>query len=162
MITVEIDGVYCKKCGQMHPTLLWHKKYNDYATDEVTRPKIRAAMKHFRPQITDEEVAHAIEENRKYKFYEEKITSAPCAICGEQTYFISKLTGHRTCSDECLYQDAGFKFQKKKERKQNGIQQASGQKQNKRNTAKPKGKSGQTKNKVPSRKERTTSETAAD
>ena len=30
MIKIEIDGIWCKKCQELHPTLFWHEKYNDY------------------------------------------------------------------------------------------------------------------------------------
>ena len=26
-VNVEIDGVFCKKCNEMHPSMYWHEEF---------------------------------------------------------------------------------------------------------------------------------------
>ena len=62
MICIEPDGIWCKKCQKMHPTLFWHEKYNDYAVSQLN-----TIVGRKNGYITQAEREKARKKNRKKK-----------------------------------------------------------------------------------------------
>ena len=98
MINVKLDGIYCKECNTLHPTLFWHKKYNDY---ELNREENyhKMMIKHF-PNIE-----YTYKDNLYIKNLEETKELNECVICKTLTYFKHISTNNYVCSDECKYKD---------------------------------------------------------
>ena len=84
MICIEPDGIWCKKCQKMHPTLFWHEKYNDY------------------------------ELSRKERWFEsikglkQEEQEGNCVICNTPTFFKTIETDNYVCCDECKYKELGY------------------------------------------------------
>lgn len=98
MITVVPDGIWCKECRTLHPTLFWHKKYNDYELDRKERWQ-KSVKKHF--SGVDAEYA----DNLHIKELLQEDTEGKCVVCGTKTYFKHTTTGNFVCCDECKYAD---------------------------------------------------------
>lgn len=102
-INVVIDGIYCKRCNDLHPTLYWHNKYDDYLLDrrekwekdKKKRPKLYGNVEYNDPLPT-------------YGLKQEE-TRGPCVICGYETFFKSLETDEYVCSNECKYALEGGK-----------------------------------------------------
>ena len=96
-ISIELDGFYCPDCNDFHPTLMWHERYDDYATRETRfadwqkNKEERPAL--FRDAVFQESVAHL--------GVAEHDNPAPCIVCECQTHFADANTGGRICSAEC-------------------------------------------------------------
>lgn len=98
MINIEIDGIWCKKCQELHPTLFWHEKYNDYELNRKEKWK-EMMKKHF----PNENVEY--KDTLPIKNLEECKEQGSCIICNTLTYFKHTITNHYVCSDECKYKD---------------------------------------------------------
>lgn len=109
MITVDIDGVYCPKCKDLHPTLYWHKKYMDYLTKSDSYESYRKAGARFGVVFTDEECEKEYLFHLKNRKIICKDEAGNCTICGCQTNFMSSEKGQYICSDECHYALGVFK-----------------------------------------------------
>ena len=100
MINFESEGIYCSKCNDLHPTLMWHDKYDDYLMNRKERWE---ENKEKRPQLFG---SAEYTDSLAIKGLEECTSAGSCMICSTDTHFISVKTGHYVCSDECLYKDA--------------------------------------------------------
>lgn len=47
-VDIEIDGFWCKKCEELHPTLYWHEKFDEYLRN---RRKEWDYQKNIRPNL---------------------------------------------------------------------------------------------------------------
>lgn len=100
-IMVDIDGIWCKKCQKMHPTLMWHEKYNDYELDRYEKWK-KMIDKHF-PNLKDGDVYPEFKDSLSVKGLKENNEKGVCIICKTPTYFKSLKTDEFVCCDECKY-----------------------------------------------------------
>lgn len=118
MLSIIMDGIWCKECKKFHPTLMWHKKYGYKDTTEGKREEIRNLVE-THPGMVGLPVDGSAEEAQKEKVVElimnnnedrdkEEAGDGVCVICGSETAFISKKTGRHVCSDECLYRENGW------------------------------------------------------
>ena len=98
MVCIDIDGIWCKKCNKLHPTLMWHDKYNNYLLDRREQWQ-EAIDKHFKNIVKDAEYI----DNLPYKNLEEKNIEGECVICKSKTFFTILNTNTYVCSDECKY-----------------------------------------------------------
>ena len=92
-----MDGIWCPKCRDFHPTLMWHDKYDDYLAEKVQREHWEK-MKRERPQM----VGDAALTLNRISGVAERGDTGPCVVCGCRTHFVVEETGERVCSDECL------------------------------------------------------------
>ena len=99
MITCEIDGIWCPKCRELHPTLMWHEKYNDY---ELNRKERFEENKRKRPNLFKD--AKYVD-NLYIKELEEMKEQGNCIVCNDLTYFKDLKLGNYVCSDECKYKN---------------------------------------------------------
>lgn len=107
-IGIIIDGIYCPKCRELHPTLFWHEKYDDY---KDTKPEevwikehiMRARVYGFNCTKEQARLLYREEKRRSPVCRMEK--AGKCAVCAYPTRFIHKATGRFVCSDECRYED---------------------------------------------------------
>ena len=102
MVNIEIDGIYCPKCKELHPTLFWHDKYNEYLMPSDCYEKHRAIGARFGITYSDEECQEEYQKRLdsmqiKLMEYERK-----CTICNAVTKFMTTNTNQYVCSDECL------------------------------------------------------------
>ena len=104
-IDIEIDGVYCPKCNDLHPTLMWHKKYNDYLNKDEWIQEYKEALLRFKLEISDTEAIERYYEHIEALDIIQKDYSGECIVCSTLTSFINKKTGNFVCSDECKYKD---------------------------------------------------------
>ena len=104
-VNIEIDGIYCPQCKVLHPTLMWHEKYNDYLDKDTYIKECIISLKRFNINETDGELLKSYYDYLKAKGIELSQESHKCCICGCNTRFINKKTSHYVCSDECQYQD---------------------------------------------------------
>lgn len=100
MVNVVLDGIWCKKCQDLHPTLMWHEKYNDYElrNDDIEETKIRK-------RFPDYDYRTNRTKSLKIKELSISIEKKPCIICKDLTYFVNTKTNNYVCSDECKYLD---------------------------------------------------------
>lgn len=99
MINCEIDGIWCPKCKELHPTLYWHQKYNDYL---LNRREVFEENKKKRPKLFgDAEYTDSL----FMKELEESSEMGKCVCCEGETFFKNTKTGNFVCSDECKYKD---------------------------------------------------------
>lgn len=96
-INIELDGFYCPTCNDLHPTLLWHDPYDDYATREIRFADWQESRRE-RPALLHDAV---FQESIAYLGVTEHDSSAPCTICGRQTRFTDANADNRICSAEC-------------------------------------------------------------
>lgn len=104
-VNIEIDGIYCPKCKQMHQTLYWHDKYNNYLNFALWKESYSTTIKRFGKCASWEDVDIEYEKNLDIR--DLKLSEKPkqCVICSDETSFISKITNNAVCSDECRYKD---------------------------------------------------------
>lgn len=104
-IDIEIDGIYCPKCNTLHPTLMWHEKYDNYLNKSQWIKVHKKSLLRFQIETSDDQVI---------KLYTEHLSSMgllladhsdKCIICSSTTQFINTSSGHFICSDECKYED---------------------------------------------------------
>ena len=98
MINVQIDGIWCKKCQQIHPTLFWHEKYDNYELNRKVK-WLENMKKHF----PNEKLEY--KDTLYIKDLEECNNIGSCIICGTKTHFKHTTTKNYICSDECKYKD---------------------------------------------------------
>lgn len=55
MVNIEIDGIYCPKCNDLHPTLSWHEKYIDYLNENQWITNHIQTVKRFRIECSEAE-----------------------------------------------------------------------------------------------------------
>lgn len=97
-INIEIDGVYCPRCNDLHPTLLWHERYDNYAKAEIRLAEWQRARAERSllfgdcdPPAVSSACFGVVENDRK----------APCVMCGVTTCFTDEESGERVCCAEC-------------------------------------------------------------
>ena len=95
MIFCDIDGIWCPKCRQMHPSLYWHKAYNDYLLD---RKQKWEENKKKRPNLFGN--AEYTDLLPRMGLIEEE-DEGECCICKRQTFFKDINTKKYVCSNEC-------------------------------------------------------------
>ena len=112
------DGIWCPDCRKFHPTIMWHRKYNEKDSQICFREKIKRKSGE-RPKLFG--ILDHMSEAEKNRILEEVIAAnlenkpiadaeiGECVICGSPTAFISKQTGRHICSDECLHKENGWK-----------------------------------------------------
>ena len=118
MVSIIMDGIWCRECGKFHPTLMWHEKFGYKDTMEGKREQIRELVEN-RPgmfgllydgtadEFLKEQMVKQLMKSTKDR-NKEKAEEGNCVICGSKTAFISKVTGRHVCSDECLYRENGW------------------------------------------------------
>lgn len=99
MVDIKIDGIWCKKCKALHPTLMWHEKYDDY---ELNKDKVEEDIKKHFSNYDLKTNRSKILKIKELCIQEEQ---KPCNICGCKTFFTNMKTSHYVCSDECKYID---------------------------------------------------------
>ncbi len=102
MVNIEIDGIYCPKCRELHPTLFWHHEYNEYLMPRHCYDELRAAGARFGYTYSDEECQEMYQKRLDFKQIKLMKHAGECAICSAVTSFIAILTEQFVCSDECL------------------------------------------------------------
>ncbi len=104
MIDIVPDGVPCKKCNTMHPTLYWHKLYDDYMKIEKDYiVYIKELYKKFGEEISDDKALNNYYEHMETLnlVYCEK--AGRCAVCKTNTHYKHIKTQNFVCSDKCKY-----------------------------------------------------------
>lgn len=91
-----IDGVFCQKCGTLHPKLHWHEKFNDYLLD---KEQIWLEAKKKRPNLFKDAV---YKESLSVLVLEEMQSAQACRICGHETNFCHRIKKIPVCSNDCL------------------------------------------------------------
>lgn len=91
MVDIIVDGIYCSKCNDMHPSLFWHEKYNDYLSNRKKSHK--KICKKF-----------GIKTHYLNGLNLKKCKSGKCVICGCMTNYKDTRTKKYICSNECKYQ----------------------------------------------------------
>lgn len=104
-VDLEIDGVYCPKCNDLHPTLMWHEKYNDYLKKDKWVQEYKKSLLRFKLKISNNEAIQQYEKHVDAKDIIQKDYTGECIICSTLTHFINKKTENFVCSDECKYKD---------------------------------------------------------
>ena len=104
-ISIEIDGIYCPKCNALHPTLFWHKKYDDYIKQSDYIDRIIKAYERFGATISEDDAYKNFVEYLLTLEIDKTKTEGKCVVCSAKTSFINKRTNHYVCSDECKYMD---------------------------------------------------------
>lgn len=95
MINIEIDGIWCPKCREMHPSLFWHNKYNDYLKDRKER-----YYKNLERFYKEKNLIPEFEDNLERLGLCETV-EGKCVICRSLTNFKSIETGNYICCNEC-------------------------------------------------------------
>ena len=104
MIDIEIDGIYCKKCNDLHPTLFWHDLYDDYIESEgdyICRMKNLAKI--FDGGLTEDEVIKLYYKKMADKELVFCSNAEECAVCKTKTHYMHTKTKCFVCSDKCRY-----------------------------------------------------------
>ncbi len=107
-------GVYCSECREKHPAYHWHEKFDSYAAESIIRPRIERDVLRAFPNTSKQKLEMLYKKNRERKPYVEGVTRGKCFVCGEETFFKNRQTGHFICSEKCLYADV--KDQKKEQK----------------------------------------------
>lgn len=92
-INIWIDRIPCKTCGKLHPTLLWHKYYDEY----VWSPERLEYEKQKRPKLLGNLTYEKYITQKKLIYSE---VNGICK-CGKVTHFKDIKTGKYVCSDKC-------------------------------------------------------------
>ncbi|HEM5988478.1 TPA: hypothetical protein U2B37_000552 [Streptococcus suis] len=103
-VDIEIDGFWCKKCEELHPTLYWHEKFDEYLRN---RREEWDYQKNIRPNLFKTAVYQDCLPNLGLT---EQSFQEACVSCGELTYFTSLKTKQFICSNECNYADNSDDF----------------------------------------------------
>lgn len=107
MICCEIDGIYCPKCREFHPSLYWHEKYNEYLMPNQCYERYRAARARFGAETSDEECQADYQLRLKLKKINYMENKGTCVICSTITNFAGVDRGEYICSDKCLSKMSG-------------------------------------------------------
>lgn len=102
MVNIEMDGIYCPKCRDLHPTLFWHDKYNDYLMPSICYDKQRVACARIGYTYSDEECRETYQKGLEFKQIKLMKHVGECVVCFAVTNFIDINTEQFVCSDECL------------------------------------------------------------
>ena len=102
MICIEPDGIWCKKCQKMHPTLFWHDKYNDY--ELFRKEQWIKSMKSFIENVNEDDYIDSL----PIKGLKEENIEGKCIICNSSTFFKTIKTNNYVCCDECKYKELGY------------------------------------------------------
>ncbi len=104
MLDLEMDGFYCKECNDLHPTLFWHKLYDDYKrTKEEAIIFFKENAKTFGKTITDEDALGFYYKNMCLVGLEYSEEMGECVICKNKTHYKGIKTKQFICSDKCKY-----------------------------------------------------------
>lgn len=107
-IDIILDGIYCPRCRDLHPTLFWHNKYEDYIETKSEETWIAEQIqraKRFGFECSEETAREMyLADKQSSPIYRAK-ESGKCQMCFESTHFVHKATGNYICSDECRYAD---------------------------------------------------------
>ena len=102
MVDIELDGFYCKKCKELHPTLFWHELYDEYIkTEKDFVLDIKQISERFGNKITDKEAAKLYQEYRTSFGVEFCDNSKKCIVCGTNTHYKIIGTDKFVCSNKC-------------------------------------------------------------
>lgn len=104
-IDVEIDGIYCPKCHELHPTLHWHDKYEEYLERNQWIRSHKKAVERFKISLSPEQLSKAYDDHLGVLGLILDETHGECVVCANHTHFRHAVTGHFLCSDECMYTD---------------------------------------------------------
>lgn len=104
-ISIEIDGVYCPKCNDMHPTLMWHEKYNDYISKTKHVDSIIKSCKIFGVNISLDTAYKNYAEHLNFLGIDETEIIKKCVMCSAETRFKNIKTNNYVCSNKCRYAD---------------------------------------------------------
>ncbi|WP_153055809.1 hypothetical protein [Streptococcus suis] len=94
-VNLEIDGIWCPTCMEMHPALLWHEKFDSYL---LKRRVVWEQQTKKRPNLfigavyKDRIPSLGLMEHRR---------KGTCVCCGEWTHFSDLKTKQFICSLEC-------------------------------------------------------------
>ena len=102
VMIADDDGVYCPQCKDVHPTLKWHEKYDDYEMRETMRAEWEAAVAK-RPNLLGGTLFEDFYRWNSRGLVEHE-ESSPCAVCGCATHFSDPDSGFCVCGDECRYE----------------------------------------------------------
>lgn len=103
MITVEIDGVYCKRCNDMHPTLCWHEKYDELLDFKSHIETYKRASERFKISFTDAKLEELYKDKLRRRGVKIEEKPGCCSVCSCETKFINIESNAYVCSDECKY-----------------------------------------------------------
>lgn len=109
MVNIEIDGIYCPKCRELHPTLFWHHKYNEYLMPSYCYDVSRVAVARFGYTCSDEECRERYQKRLDFKQIKLMKHKGECSVCSAVTSFFDINMEQFVCSDECqskLQEDA--------------------------------------------------------
>ena len=98
-VDIEIDGFWCKECEELHPTLFWHEKFDNYLRN---RREVWEQQKKARPNLFKDAL---YEDRLPILGLTEQRHRGTCVSCGHLTYFTSLKTKQFICSNECNYAD---------------------------------------------------------
>ena len=105
MLNIEIDGFYCKECNDIHPTLYWHKIYDEYMkTKEEAIPYYKKVFARLGETVTDDDALFLYYKNMTICGLEYSEKNGKCVICGTRTHYMLIDTNKYICSDKCKYQ----------------------------------------------------------
>lgn len=104
-IDIEIDGIYCPKCKQMHPTLYWHDKYDSYLNFSLWKETYSISLSRFGKAAIPEVVVKEYENCLRIRDLQLSEKRRQCIICSHETLFVNRETNNAVCSDECQYRD---------------------------------------------------------
>ena len=104
-IDIEIDGIYCPKCNDLHPTLFWHEQYEEYLERELWIMNHKRAVERFRMTLSAEQLAKSYDDHLRGLSLTLDKMPGECVVCATPTHFRHAVTGHYLCSDECKYKD---------------------------------------------------------
>lgn len=100
-VNVEIDGIFCKKCNEMHPSMYWHEAFENYLNEEEWVQTYMRTLQRFQQAPSMEraksEYAEMLEVHGICHLCEEGV----CFVCGRETSFIDGNTIRYVCSEEC-------------------------------------------------------------
>lgn len=104
-VNIEIDGIYCSKCNDFHPTLQWHEKYNDYLNKGEWAKQYKKNLLRFKQTISDAEANKQFEKHITSLNIIQKDHAEECIICSTLTNFVNIRSRNFVCSDKCKYKD---------------------------------------------------------
>lgn len=103
-VDIEIDGYFCCKCNQWHPTLIWHEKYMDLLDEEDHANSLRDAFMCFGSSISDEEIRCRYEDWLRIHQLIRSERIGSCAVCSAPAWYMDAVTHAYVCSQACRAQ----------------------------------------------------------
>ena len=104
-INIELDGIYCKKCNCLHPSLEWHTDYDEYLIKKDYIESVKKSFEKHNIKFNVKDIDYGYNSLLLMKNIEFSQTKGICTICGKETSFKSLINSHYICSDECFYKD---------------------------------------------------------